>query len=85
LFGNASAKIPLFITEWGWSAQEKSWWGIKGDQRTYGDPLKAYLEARPQIGWTAWSYDPKCGPSMLGTDKDMGEFVKAWLEESRQP
>ena len=83
LFGDASEKIPLFITEWGWSAQEKAWWGIKGDQKTYGEPLKAYLEARPQIGWTAWSYDPKCGPSMLGVDKDMGDFVRNWLEESR--
>ncbi len=82
LFGEASKTIPIFITEWGWSAQPKSWWGIKGTQQGYGEPLRAYLDARPQINWTAWSYDPLCGPAMLGGDKDMGQFVKQWLEEA---
>lgn len=81
LFGEASNTIPLFITEWGWSAQEKAWWGIKGDQASYGDKLRAYLDARPWINWTAWSYDPKCGPAMLGDDTDMGAFVKDWLSD----
>jgi endoglucanase len=81
LFGDASKTIPIFITEWGWSAQEKSWWGIKGNREDYGDKLRAYLDARPWINWTAWSYDPKCGPAMLGGDKDMGEFVQEWLKD----
>ena len=85
LFGNASEKVPVFLTEWGWSSQEKAWWGIKGDRESYGKPLRAYLDARPQIGWTAWSYDPKCGPAMLGADRDMGNFVKKWLDESNEP
>lgn len=81
LFGDAAQKVPVFLSEWGWSARDKAWWGIKGDRESYGEPLRAYLDARPQIGWTAWSYDPKCGPAMLGDDKDMGDFVKGWLDE----
>ncbi len=84
LFGDASKTIPIFITEWGWSAQDKAFWVIKGDKESYGEPLKAYLNARPQISWTAWSYDSLCGPAMLGPDKDMGDFVKQWLEESKR-
>jgi hypothetical protein len=85
LFGEASATIPIFITEWGWSDSSKAWWGIRGTQEKYGEPLRAYLDARPHIHWTAWSYDPKCGPAMLGSDKDMGAFVKKWLEEVNAP
>lgn len=83
LFGTASESVPVFLTEWGWSSHEKTWWGLKGDRESYGEPLRAYLDARPQIGWTAWSYDPKCGPAMLGVDKDMGDFVKQWLEDKK--
>jgi len=82
LFGKASKTIPIFVTEWGWSAQPSAWWGIKGSKEGYGAPLRAYLDARPQINWTAWSYDPLCGPAMLGVDKDMGAFVKQWLKEA---
>ena len=83
VFGDAAAKIPLILTEWGWSAEEKvKGQVISGDRTSYGEPLKAYLDARPSIGWTAWSYDPLCGPAMLGADKDMGSFVKDWLATS---
>lgn len=81
LFGEASKTIPIFITEWGWSAQEKAWWGIKGDRAGYGEKLRSYLDVRPWISWTAWSYDPLCGPAMLGGDKDMGVFVQDWLKD----
>lgn len=83
LFGDAAENVPVILTEWGWSSNEK----IKdevtyGTQKDYAEPLKAYLNARPHIGWTAWSYDPKCGPAMLGSDKEMGDFVQKWLEET---
>jgi endoglucanase len=82
VFGKASAKLPLILTEWGWSSQQAvKGQVIYGEQKTYGEPLKAYLDVRPAIGWTAWSYDPLCGPAMLGGDKDMGSFVKTWLKE----
>ena len=82
LFGDAAEHIPIFMTEWGWTDDKDAFWVIRGNQETFGQPLKDYLDARPQISWTAWSYDPKCGPAMLGKDTDMGAFVKDWLAES---
>jgi len=88
-FGNAAEKVPVILTEWGWSAAEKHKGNyanpVYGTEEDFGKPLKEYLDARPHIGWTAWSYDEKCGPAMLGPDKDMGAFVKSWLEEANGP
>lgn len=81
LFGKASETIPIFISEWGWSAQEDAFKIIKGDREGYGEKIRAYLDARPWINWTAWSYDPKCAPAMLGPDTDMGTFVQDWLKD----
>lgn len=80
-FGNAASKVPVFLSEWGWSVADSSIDVIRGTEESYGAPLKKYLSERPHIGWTAWSYDPKCAPAMLGKDSGMGEFVKNWLEE----
>jgi endoglucanase len=84
LFGKASQKIPLFVSEWGWS----SLWRNRltpfyGTNDSYAVPLRAYFDARPQISWTAWSYDPECGPAMTGKDREMGEFVREWLQSYR--
>lgn len=82
LFGNAADTVPIFITEWGWSATPKNKKMVfAGNAQTYGTPLRTYLDQKPHINWTAWSYDPACGPAMLGADKDMAAFVKAWLAE----
>lgn len=81
-FGEAAQTVPVFLSEWGWSTGEKAFYVIKGTQKDYGEPMKAYLNERPHIGWTAWSYDPKCAPAMTGKDQEMGAFVKEWLEES---
>jgi hypothetical protein len=84
LFGNAAAKIPMMITEWGWSAAETSKDTLfYSNADSYGQPLRDYLDARPHIAWTAWSFDPLCGPAMQGQDKDMGGFVKEWLNDIR--
>ncbi len=84
-FGNASKTIPIFLSEWGWTRSEKAFHIIRGTQEAFGEPLKQYLQERPHIGWTAWSYDPKCGPAMLGSDAEMGAFVKQWLSEPVTP
>jgi endoglucanase len=82
LFGSAADKIPMMITEWGWSSAATSKDTLfYGNTISYGQPLRDYLDARPHIAWTAWSYDPHCGPAMLGRDKDMGRFVKDWLND----
>lgn len=86
IFGNAAKTVPLFVTEWGWSSlarnRREPFYGTLTD---YAAPFKAYVSARPQISWTAWSYDPACGPAMLGSDAEMGDFVKNWLEEENSP
>lgn len=83
LFGNAAAVLPLFVTEWGWSSLEQNKdTPFYGTRTGYADPLRAYFDARPQISWTAWSYDPECGPAMKGKDREMGEFVRNWLAGS---
>lgn len=85
LFGKASETIPIFMTEWGWTSQEDNVGKvIYGTQEGFGEPLRRYLDARPQISWTAWSYDQKCGPAMLGQDKDMANFVKQWLTDAKK-
>lgn len=85
LFGKAAQKVPIFITEWGWSAAADTKSNeFHGSLEQYGEPLRRYLDARPNVNWTAWSYDPHCGPSMLGKDKDMGQFVKGWLRDIRR-
>lgn len=86
LFGKASAHIPIFVTEWGWSASEKTREAkdvTSGTLEDFGMPFKEYLRDKPNVSWTAWSYDPLCGPAMTGADKDMGTFVKSWLEEEQ--
>ncbi len=83
LFGKAAEKVPVFISEWGWSEDMNASNEIKGTLENYALPLKKYLDGRPFIHWTAWSYDPKCAPSMLGYDTEMGEFVKNWLSGLR--
>ncbi len=85
LFGDASRRIPLFISEWGWSSEKKNRaTPFYGTLDGYAEPLRAYLDERPHISWTAWSYDPECGPAMLGTDREMGDFVRGWLEGYRK-
>lgn len=84
LFGDAAHHVPLFISEWGWSSR---WSNLLepffGTRLSYAESLRAYLDARPQINWTAWSYDPACGPAMTGKDSDMGVFVRDWLRAYR--
>ena len=80
IFGNASKHVPIFISEWGWTAQEENKDVLYySSRKKFGEPLKKYLKDKPHINWTAWSYDPKCGPAMLGGDSDMYTFVKDWL------
>lgn len=80
LFGNAAEKIPMILTEWGWSSVNQNPL-LHASQESFGEPLQQFLDARPHIGWTAWSYDPRCGPAMLGEDTEMAEFVKKWLTQ----
>ena len=84
LFGNVAPKIPLFVSEWGWSSLKRNRLEpFYGTQSSYAEPLRAYIDAHPYISWTAWSYDPECGPAMTGKDAEMGSFVRKWLQGYR--
>jgi len=82
LFGDASEHIPIFLSEWGWSSHESEQKHLYySTAEAFGTPLKTFVDQRPNIHWTAWSYDTLCGPAMTGKDADMGKFVQDWLIE----
>lgn len=70
----AAAAAPLFITEWGFAADELNTTGymtwIKGLAATHG------------ASWTAWVVSPSWTPSMFNADRTpnvFGQSVKDWL------
>ncbi len=84
-WGNASATVPFFITEWGWQnggAQPTS-----GTLSGYGIPFSNYLETKG-ASWTAWVFDDNWQPVMfdanwnlLGGENFMGQFTKDELAQ----
>jgi endoglucanase len=84
-FGNSSATVPYFITEWGWQnggAQPTS-----GTLSGYGIPFSNYLESKG-VSWTAWVFDKLWQPVMfdanwnlLGGENYMGQFTKDELAQ----
>ena len=86
VFGKAADKVPLFMTEFGWQA-DAEWTFGKATTANFGQPMKDFLNDRPNINWTIWTYDHYCSPRLaddrdrvLGGEK-MGLFVRDWLEE----
>lgn len=79
-FGSISEKYPVVMTEWGWMESDPS--GAQGylvgSQKTYGEPLLAYLD-QGGIGWVACWYDDEWKPVMFekGTEQPtpFGRFV----------
>jgi endoglucanase len=89
VFGQAADSVPLFITEFGW--QSNSEWDMgRGTTSEFGQPMKNFLNNRPNINWTIWTYDSYCSPRLVnehdrileGKD-EMGSFVRDWLREER--
>ena len=86
VFGKAADKVPMFITEFGWQA-DAEWEFGKATTAEFGQPIKEFLNNRPNINWTIWTYDHYCSPRLvdesdrvLGGAK-MGLFVRDWLQE----
>ena len=86
VFGKAADKVPLFITEFGWQA-DAEWEFGKATTAEFGQPIKEFLNNRPNINWVVWTYDHYCSPRLvdendrvLGGAK-MGVFVRDWLKE----
>ncbi len=84
----ASAVLPVFCTEWGFS---EGWDTITdGTVTNYGLPFQTLVEQLNLCGWTAWSTSYDWGPPMFNTDwtlkvgiPEMGGFVKDWLYARR--
>jgi hypothetical protein len=62
---------------------------VAHDQPSFGDPLKAYIEAQ-RLGWTAWCADTIWESAMFDADwslrvgpDEMGGFTKDWLAEKK--
>ena len=71
----ATAKAPVFITEWGYSSPQTS--------ANWGTPFQTIVNG-DGANWTAWVADSSWGPSMfsnsaLTATTDFGTFVKSWL------
>jgi hypothetical protein len=84
-FSLVAATRPMMITEWGFRAAGPA--PVTGDQATFGDALKAYIEAQ-QLGWTAWCADTVWESTMFDPSwnllvgpTEMGGFTKDWLAE----
>ena len=86
-FGNSSATVPYFITEWGW--QNGGTNPTSGTLSGYGTPFSNYLDAKG-VSWTAWVFDIYWQPVMfdtnwnlLGGENYMGQFTKDFLNRHR--
>ena len=87
VFSQVAAVRPMMITEWGYRASAPA--PVTGDQASFGDALKAYLESQ-RLGWTAWCADTVWESTMfdpawnlLTGPSEMGGFTKAWLAARR--
>jgi endoglucanase len=86
-FGNSSATVPYFISEWGWERGGAI--PINGTLSGYGIPFSKFLDSKA-VSWTAWCFDNVWGPVMfdrqwglLGGENNMGQFVKEFLSQYR--
>jgi len=83
----AAASQPVVITEWGYQTAPGEVYD--GTQSSFGEPLKAYIEAHG-LSWTAWCADTIWAPTMFdanwtlltGSDQ-MGDFAMTWLKEKK--
>lgn len=89
VFGKAADRVPIFITEFGWQA-DAEWEFSEATTAEFGQPMKDFLNERPNINWTVWTYDHYCSPRLadendrvLGGNK-MGIFIRDWLREEWQ-
>lgn len=87
-FGAAAKSIPIMLTEFGWNPREPYADDVtRGTTQEWGEPLRAYLDQRPNISWVSWIFDNFWKPmyfdenwKLMGQDSQ-GEFMKRWLSE----
>jgi hypothetical protein len=61
-----SGVAPVIMTEWGFEKDGPV--PVNGTASFYGRLYKAYIDARPNVGWIAWCFDSVYRPVMF--DKD---------------
>jgi endoglucanase len=86
-FGTAANSIPVMITEFGWQPGGGN--VVNGTTSGWGIPFKTYIDAHPQISWSAFIFSDYWKPimfdhnwSLLGGDYQ-GQTIKDWLSEKR--
>jgi endoglucanase len=86
VFGQAADRVPIFMTEFGWQA-DAEWEFGKASTAEFGQPMKDFLNQRPNINWTIWTYDHYCSPRLVDENErvlkgnNMGLFVRDWLQQ----
>ncbi len=87
VFGKAADRVPMFITEFGWQGTGE-WEMGQGTTSDFGQPMKDFLNNRPNINWAIWTYDHYCSPRLADAnekvregEQEMGGFVRDWLRE----
>ena len=76
VFGKAADRVPMFVTEFGWQA-DSEWEFGKGTTANFGQPMKDFLNKRPNINWIVWTYDHYCSPRLAdASDRVLGDKKK---------
>ncbi|MBN1578462.1 MAG: glycoside hydrolase family 5 protein [Chitinispirillaceae bacterium] len=90
MFGKPCEKIPIFLSEWGYQNAGSFGSEVKGTTLVYGESMKAYLDAHPNVNWTAWIFDANWYPVMVdqnyalrGGEDYQGAFVQTFLKEKK--
>ena len=60
-----SGVAPVMMTEWGFEKDGPM--PVNGTASSYGRIFRAYIDARPNVGWTAWCFDSVYRPWMFDT------------------
>jgi len=86
-FGTAANTIPVMLTEFGWQPGGGN--VVDGTTSAWGIPVRTYLDAHPNIGWSAFIFSDFWKPIMfdhswnlLGGDYQ-GQTIKDWLSAKR--
>jgi len=60
-----SGVAPVMMTEWGFEKDGPM--PVNGTASSYGRTFRAYIDAHPNVGWTAWCFDSVYRPMMFDT------------------
>lgn len=86
--GQASKKVPIFATEFGWDPELSS--HAEGTTSKVGKKFKKFFQSHPQINWTVWAYGPGAPLSIVDKKGKVrggeasGEFIRQWIKEENR-